>query len=301
MNIHLENVNLNSTSGPNHFASKLVKHSDFMFNSHKPADARLCFIETHRPKIENIPLIQRLDGIYFNLEQPYRLQNTNIEKTYKEADGVIFQSNFNKELTTKYFGEHNNGTIIHNGADVEYINNTPVLKNPKLEKYENVWSCASSWRPHKRLAENVRYFLEHSSEKDCLIVAGENGYGMPKLDRVYYVGKISVLQLVSLYKRTKYFLHLAWLDHCPNVVIDARASGCQIICSSTGGTKEIAGKDAIIVEEPDWDFEPVNLYEPPIMDFTKKIKNDHDSDIDMKKVAKKYEDFFISAKRKLDS
>ena len=26
---------------------------------------------------------------------------------------------------------------------------------PKLDKYENVWCCASSWRPHKRLNENL--------------------------------------------------------------------------------------------------------------------------------------------------
>ena len=155
MNIHLENVNLQSTSGPNHFASKLIKYMGASFDSNKTPDARLCFIETYNPKIENVPLIQRLDGIYFNLEQPYKLQNANIKKTYKEADGVIFQSDFNKELTTKYFGEHQNGVVIHNGADVEYVKAAPVLKNPVIEKYENVWCCASSWRPHKRLAENI--------------------------------------------------------------------------------------------------------------------------------------------------
>ena len=54
------------------------------------------------------------------------------------------------------------------------------------------------------------------------------------------------------------FIHLAWLDHCPNVVVDARAAACQIICSSAGGTKEIAGPSAIVIEEDEWDFEPVD-------------------------------------------
>ena len=98
MNIHLENVNLQSTSGPNYFASKLVKYLDATFDHDANPDVRLCFIETHQTNFNNIPLVQRLDGIYFNLEQPYRLQNANIEKTYKETDGVIFQSNFNKNL-----------------------------------------------------------------------------------------------------------------------------------------------------------------------------------------------------------
>ena len=38
--------------------------------------------------------------------------------------------------------------------------------------------------------------------------------------------------LLSLYKRSKYFIHLAWLDHCPNVVVDARASGLIVIGST---------------------------------------------------------------------
>ena len=73
------------------------------------------------------------------------------------ATGVIFQSNFNKELTFKYFGPHNNYAIIHNGADIELINSVEKIQ---IDKYENIWSCASSWRPHKRLDENIRYFLE---------------------------------------------------------------------------------------------------------------------------------------------
>ena len=112
-----------------------------------------------------------------------------------------------------------------------------------------------------------------------------------KDDRIHYVGKINFLQLTSLYKRSKYFLHLAWLDHCPNVVVDARASGCQIICSSAGGTKEIAGESAIIIEEEEWNFKPVKLYEPPLLDFSKKIKNNWDVDYNMKNVANKYKSF----------
>jgi len=301
MNIHLENVDLRSTSGPNHFASKLMKYLDTTFDINKAPDARLCFIESYRSTFDNIPLFQRLDGIYFNTAQNYRIRNTNIKRTYDGADGAIFQSNFNKQLITKYFGEHKNSIVIHNGADIEYIDKVPHSFNSRLDKYENVWCCASSWRPHKRLSENMNYFLEHSSEKDCLVIAGEKNEDILKDDRIFYIGNTNILQLISLYKRSKYFIHLAWLDHCPNVVVDARASGCQIICSSAGGTKEIAGPNAIIIKEDEWDFEPVKLYEPPPMDFTKKIKNNYNSEYDMREVAKKYEDFFTSTKRKLDS
>ena len=291
MKLVLENVNLNSNSGPNSFGQKLFKYMPSLgvsFNNNPEPDAYLCFIESGRPTY-NAPLYQRLDGIYFNSEFDYKTQNSNIKRTYELAKGVIFQSQFNKELTFNYFGPHNNYTIIHNGADLNLINS---IQNVVIDKYENIWSCASSWRPHKRLSENIRYFLEHSGKNDGLIIAGDVQNKIQH-ERIHYVGNLGIDKLFSLYKASKYFIHLAWLDHCPNVVVDAMACGCQIICSSAGGTKEIAGSNATIVQEDDWDFSPIKLYEPPPLDFVNKTRNKWhvNDDYSMDSVSKKYYNF----------
>ena len=291
MNLVLENVNLNSNSGPNSFGQKLFKYMPscgVTLNNTPEPDAYLCFIESGR-STHNAPLIQRLDGIYFNSASDYTAQNSNIKRTYEMSTGVIFQSNFNKELTFKYFGPHNNYAIIHNGADIELINNTEKIQ---IDKYENIWSCASSWRPHKRLNENIRYFIEHAGPNDGLIVAG-NTEERVQHSRIHYVGDLSTQKLFSLYKASKYFLHLAWLDHCPNVVVDAMSAGCQIICSSAGGTKEIAGPNAIVIEENEWDYSPVELYNPPEMDFLNKSENiwHKNEQFDMESVCLKYYNF----------
>ena len=290
MNIHLENVDLQSTSGPNHFATKLTKYLDATFDPRQRPDLRLCFIETYNDN-NDVPLVQRLDGIYFNKDHNYKFQNANIRKTYARASGVVYQTNFNKKLITKYFGPHTKSVVINNGADIKYINNIEPLEDKMFDKYETVWSCASSWRPHKRLQENIKYFLEHSSSKDLLIVAGRVEAGIVDDDRVKYVGHLNIEQLISLYKRSDNFIHLAWLDHCPNVVVDARASGCRIICSSSGGTKEVAGSDAIVIEEEEWDFQPVELYKPPKLNFSRQIKNKFESEYDMEVVAARYKNF----------
>ena len=294
MNIHFENVNINSNSGPNSFGRKLLKYMGNVghtFNPTEKNDVVLAFIQASKNNYD-VPLIQRLDGIYFNTIQNYKVQNYFIEETYNKADGVVFQSNFNKELTFKFFGPHDNYSIIHNGADVERINNVErFLKYP--DKFSEVWCCASSWRPHKRLDANIDYFLQHAPHDACFIVAGnvQNRINNP---RVFYVGEIAQDKLYSFYKSSTHFVHLAWLDHCPNVVVDARACGCKIVCSSAGGTKEIAGPDAIVIEEDKWDFEPINLYQPPPLDFSRKIKNEWDIDYNMTSVAKKYEHFMES-------
>jgi glycosyltransferase involved in cell wall biosynthesis len=293
MKIFLDNVNLNSSSGPNSFAQRLkdqLEKRGFQINSTKEYDAQLSFIQANQ---KLAPVIQRLDGIYFNSAQNWEALNDPIQKTYNEAAGVVFQSNFNKMLTEKYFGKKEKSAVIHNGTDVDFINSVKPISNPKIDNFENIWSCASSWRPHKRLSENIRYFLEHKGSSDCLVVAGSNPDVGIHDPCVFYCGELGWKDLVSLYKRSKYFIHLALLDHCPNVVVDAKAAGCQIICAESGGTREIAGKDSIVIKDMDWDLKPFELYKPPRLNFYQKISNnDCEYNPRIEESADKYIDFF---------
>lgn len=293
MRIALDNVNLASRSGPNGFAKKLMVS---MPDEHTVAyglsdpDVQLSFISIARDK--GTPICLRLDGIYFNSEQNWQAMNAPIKASYDRADAVIFQSEFNLTLSEKYFGKHKNAHVIHNGSLTKQLDNHPILSHKDLDQYDDIWCCASSWRPHKRLSENIKYFLRHSLENDCLVIAGANpDVDVDSLpDNVFYAGDLTQDLLWSLFRASKYFIHLAWLDHCPNVVVDARAAGCHIVCSSAGGTKEVAGLNSTIIEEDEWDFSPLALYKPPTMDFSKKISNTRESIIGMDEVANAYLD-----------
>ncbi len=294
MKILFDNADFGSSSGPNSFARKLAeelikrKHS---VNESLKSDIQLSFIMASQDL--GMPIIQRLDGIYFNSEQDWKSLNEPIKKTYDISSGVIFQSNFNKQLSEKYFGEKILSTVINNGTDLSLIEKITPLSHPAIDGFENVWSCASSWRPHKRLKDNVQYFLECAGEKDCLVIAGSNPDYEIKHERVFYVGNLEWEQLISLYKRSKYFIHLALMDHCPNVVVDARAAGCKIVCSSSGGTKEIAGINSVIVKDMEWDFVPFRLYQPPELDFGALCEPPQiEKSIDIKDVADSYLSFF---------
>ena len=291
MKIFFDNVDFTSPSGPNSFASKLASHFSSLGHriTHENPAVQLSFIQA-TTKIA--PMIQRLDGIYFNSEQDWKSLNSPIKQTFDLADGVVFQSNFNKALTEKYFGKKENSVVIHNGTKLSHIDKIQPLSHPEIDKFENVWSCASSWRPHKRLSENVRYFLEKSGPNDCLIVAGNNPDTSLDMPRIFYAGVLEWEQLISLYKRSKYFLHLALMDHCPNVVVDARAAGCKIICSSSGGTKEIAGDNSVIIQDMEWDYLPFKLYEPPKLDFSVTQKYKSAASCDINDTAQQYLSFF---------
>ena len=302
MNVFLENVNLSSNSGPNYFAQKLIKYLEprsVLFDPKFKYDLKLTFIESHN-HMPQLPMIQRLDGIYFNANFDCDRMNYNIKRTYELAQGVIFQTEFNKELIFNWFGEHNNYRVINNGADVSYIKSLQEVQSikEKFQEFENVWSCAAHWHVFKRLKDNIEYFLNFSGENDCLVVAGPGADHLITHPRVFYVDNLDTDELLTLFKISKYFIHLAYLDHCPNVVIDARVCGCQIICSSTGGTKEIAGEDAIIIQEAPWDYSFLDSKVPPEVNYDKKSKTGIESNMSMIKVAKKYYDFFKETEKR---
>jgi len=293
VNILFDNVNFSSNSGPNSFAKKLAyqfKDADYNVSingENSPIDVQLSFISN---KERRAPIALRLDGIYFNLEQNWTLLNEPIKRSYGIANAIIFQSEFNKLLIEKYFGPHENSHVIHNGTNLEWIKNIKPIEAPVLDNFAGTWCCASSWRPHKRLEENVRFFLDFAPSNYCLVIAGDNLNHQIDNPRIFYAGNLDWTSLIALYKRSEVFLHLAWLDHCPNVVVDARAAGCKIICSSTGGTKEVAGKGATIIQEDEWNLDPVKLYHPPTMNFSNTLENELDIDISILRSSEMYLD-----------
>jgi len=295
MRILLDNVDFSSTSGPNHFGSKIKKYFKRLGyecgNNLKDPNIQLSFIEIVN-RYPDIPIVQRLDGIYFDIGKNNELLNSNIFNSYKSASGVIFQSEYSRQLVTKYFGDYKNSVVIHNGADMDYIEDVEPLKDPEFDKYDNIWCCASKWRGWKRLRENIRYFLEYSNENDCLVVAGTpEPHEFVSNPRVYFVGELDIRTLFSLYKASKYFIHLARYDACPNVVVDASACGCEVICTSLGGTKEVAGPGATVIVEDEWNFELVDVNNPPNLDFSKTTINTINNRVDMQYTSQKYIEF----------
>lgn len=285
MKVFTHNFDPTSNSGPNKFTrtllSRLFKQGKISITNQEEADVEFCLIQQQLPKVK--PMVLRLDGIWFNSDQEYNKQNAPIQYAYNNADAVVFQSEFNKKLTESWFGIHNNSYVIPNAADQKLISGiNKHFWDDKLGKNTEVWCCASNWRPHKRLIENVRYFLEFAPNEAIFAIAGGLGLDEAKelisLDkRIKIMGELDYGSLLALYRKSSTFVHLSYLDHCPNVVVDAQASGCKIVCSSTGGTHEIV-KDGVMILEEEWDFKPCKLYSPPSLDFSKfekikKVKN----------------------------
>lgn len=278
MKIHLDNVNMSSNSGPNSFGKRLAMaliesgHEVELYDGRK-ADVSIVFIEpSGRPLAKKV--VQRLDGIWFSPEE-FETKNSSIKKLYQTADGVIWQSEFDKGMTTKWWGYPKKFEIIRNGINAPEIKKfqIPALEQMR-QQYEMLFVCSANWHPQKRLMQNIELYkhLRNFYSSAALIVLGSNPIKVAD-PHIFYAGSQPYEVCLEIFSAANWMLHLAWLDHCPNTVVESLSQGTPVICSEHGGTKELVqGYGVILKEEKQYNFELTNYDDPPKIDVSQ-IKN----------------------------
>jgi glycosyltransferase involved in cell wall biosynthesis len=269
--IHFDNVNPRSNSGPNTFgvrlADGLVKAGHHVtLTDPWSADVSLVFIEPSGRDLAK-KIVHRLDGIWFKPED-FHTKNVGIKGLYDRADAIIWQSDFDRTMTVKHWGDRQ-GRVIRNGIDVNRV----TVRNPELwglrQRYDHIFVSSANWHPQKRLNSNIEFFqrLRNTTHRNsCLIVMGNESHLSPRADHVFSTGSLSHELCLEAFSVADWMIHLAWLDHCPNVVVEALSQNCPVVCSSSGGTKELVGGYGVIVEDASYDFEPMNYDYPPTID-----------------------------------
>ena len=186
------------------------------------------------------PYVVRIDGIYFDKKNTCgnnAILNKRIFKTINKAQGVIFQSNFSKSLVEAHYGKIKvPNEVIINGAPSRHIVDK---RNQK-----KVIVCSANWRNHKRLSSiiSVVYLLKKKIDCELLVIGDTKLVEAPVYNFVKYVGKVDEKTVFDYLDSADLFIHLAWLDPCPNSVIEAISCGVPVVCSNEGGTPEIVSK-----------------------------------------------------------
>jgi glycosyltransferase involved in cell wall biosynthesis len=286
-----------NSSGPSIFGYRLrcaFEKKGWVFTKDNP-DYNIVFASGNKD-VESINVL-RLDGLYYDTQNTLgntEVLNKPIKKAYEVFDKLIFQSIYGRDLFFKHFGYTNKEyTIIYNGV--------PVYFSPEGEKYRYPWDktliCSANWREHKRLEaiiEGVKQFPKNVG----LAILGKCKKQI-YADNVLYLGCVSPSDLPSYLRGANAFVHLAWLDCCPNSVVEALSCGLPVLCSSNGGTHELVGDDGIVLSlEERYEFNRVALYSPPkpdpkivytgmkhILEFERVI---YRSDLCISNVAEKY-------------
>jgi len=270
--VYFDNVNWDAEhTGPNCFAKRLAIQLGYMgitVADPDDYDVALVFIEPTAKLNFKKPFVQRVDGMWFKPEQHRSGMNNNIAWTHQNADLVIHQSDFDRQMLTKWLGQSKRSVTIPNGIEVQ----PATLRSESLtdirKRFDKVFVCSANWHPQKRLIDNINVFRTIRANQhlnSCLIVLGSNP-DVQVADRgIFFTGSIRHDLCAEVYSIADWMIHLAWLDHCPNVVVEAIAQGCPVICSSEGGTKELVETEngIVVADASPYDFELVDYDNPP--------------------------------------
>ena len=188
------------------------------------------------------PKILRLNGVNMNTAINYKKANAEIKSSTKKADGIIYQSNFCREMHYKYVGKFDIPTaVIYNGSKRYKVS------HGTFSPYVVV---AARKRPHKR----IREAKEAAYKAGIKILVCDGNVSHDKVMQALY-------ECVAL-------VHLAYLDWAPNIVAEALTMGCPVITNNIGGTKEVIldGCGEVLKLDNEYNMKPVNLEKPPKID-----------------------------------
>jgi len=262
----------------------------------------------------NRPYFFRVDGVGFDksrTQEEMDVLNKSILDGIKNAKGVIYQSEFSKKLAEKtlnYTPDHS--TVIINGTNQDIFTEMGENYRKKLNISSDalVFITSARWRPRKRLKDTINIFKafskNYNGETYLLVI----GFDDNNDENIIYIPHVENSELPAYLRTADIYLFLGWVDPCPNSVVEAISCGLPVICTNVGGTKEIlelTNGGIIVNTDPKYNFEYVDLNNPPIPEYTliieamnsmvnnlKQFKEQVDKiKVDIKYVAKEYYKF----------
>lgn len=166
----------------------------------------------------------------------------------EKADLVIYQSEWAKKFLYPY--TLTDGPVILNGVDTDIYN-----PNNRISSTLDTYLYARSSRDEGKQWIMAWYWFVNNP--GILEIAGkfsrenlEYGFDFFNNEKYVFIGEQP--NLIDAFKRNKYFLYTYLNDACSNTLLEARASGCEIIdvygMLQTGGAPEIMALKDVSLE-----------------------------------------------------
>ena len=204
------------------------------------------------------------------------LRNATVQ-SIQTSDGIIFLSNFAREVISKYVDLRPKYTrVIYHGAP-EPGNSIDLREiSGKYGIQSEFILCVSHFYRYKHIMELAQGYIKAAANDNSLpplIIAGaeyDHEYASRIKDiinqsnfrdRIKLIGPISELELGAFYASCKFFIFPSILENCPNILIEALGNGCAVLCSNAGVMPEICGEAALYFDASDIDDIAAKLYQ----------------------------------------
>jgi len=181
---------------------------------------------------------------------PPRIRNPYPFMIHRMCDGWIEASQFKKSLASRGV-DPDYITVIPNAVDINFF--TPQKKEADIwEKYDIdparkkvLFISSDVSRPVKGAKYVLEAFKKYGTNwKDTdLILIGKDSKGLLRnwlpSNNIYHLGPIYGEELAKIYASSDILLITSMSENCPNVVLEAMASGIVVIANAVGGIIEL--------------------------------------------------------------
>jgi len=257
--------------------------------------------------------VYRAASVYYNsCERKRRGLNKKIAAAIRTSDLVIYQTHFARKLCEKVLGKYYNykvkarkRVIIINGFDKSEYDKVASAKKKRQHRFI---ACSDWTVAVKRGDVVVRAFCKAKIKDAELIMIGkivpkEMGIARKhiKSGKIKTLGPRPDSVVMSYLKSEAIFVHLSYVESCPNAVVEALSFGCPVVCNNIGGTPEVV-QDSGIIAKCDDEFvfkrRPVDMtirhFSPIINALQQSIELEgvNREDLSMKRCAQQYKEAF---------
>ncbi|MGQ0732901.1 MAG: glycosyltransferase [Acidobacteriota bacterium] len=185
----------------------------------------------------DLRVVQRVDGAAQDYGRP-EVSDWQQARVNLLADLTIFQSRYSRYSTREKFTViAQDGPIIYNPVDVELFQ----PEGPRADLPPGVPRVAcASWSTNRAKGTWLidRIAAEHPDT--CFVLCGRFKDVQPRAN-VARLGHLSRRDLAAALRACDVFLNLSENDPCPNVVLEALASGLPVLFRDSGGVPELVG------------------------------------------------------------
>jgi glycosyltransferase involved in cell wall biosynthesis len=237
----------------------------YLGSSALPRDLRPLLALARRRRV---PVVLNQDGVGYPSWAGDRVEEVNapLRRALEGATHVLYQSAFCKRSADRFLGRARGGwEVLPNGVDVErFTPGEPPEGGPVLLLAGDQTQAHRIELALRTLAKvataypGVELVVTGRSVTPIEPLAAELGVA----SRVRITGRYAQRDAPAIYRAAHLLLHTQVNDACPNVVLEALASGLPVVYPASGGTVELVGDEAGIgVPHPDG-FERTELPSP---------------------------------------
>lgn len=161
------------------------------------------------------------------------------------TDLTIFQSHYSKYSSTqKYRVIHQDGPVIYNPVDIDlFTPNGPRLDLPS----GRIRVANASWSTNRKKGTwQIDRLARENPDVDFVLCGRYDEIALQP--NIHMLGHLDRQEMAIALRSCDLFLNLSENDPCPNVVLEALASGLPVLYKNSGGVPELVGDCGLSIE-----------------------------------------------------